>query len=113
MAKDEIQVIIIDDGTHSKCDAGCGADWASAEIFNAAHRQIKERFGDRIRFDYADLAKPITSHPTLEWQQRIKSEELPLPLLTINGKIRISGPFDTRMLLDVIEATLEITGSAS
>jgi len=108
LAKDDIQVIIIDDHNFNRCDANCGADWASAEVSNTARQRIKERFGDRVRLDYIDLSQPATNNLTLQWRQRTGSEKLPLPLLTINGEIRISGPFDTRMLLDTIDATIEI-----
>lgn len=108
MAKDDIQVIIVDDRNFNRCDVNCGADWSSAEVANTARQRIKERFGDRVRLDYIDLSQPATNSLTLEWRPRIGSEKLPLPLLTINGEIRISGPFDIRLLLDAIDATIEI-----
>ena len=44
----------------------------------------------------------------LDLQQRISDGNLSLPLLLINGEPRISGPFDIRMLLDAIEAEIEM-----
>jgi len=55
----------------------------------------------------ADLVKnEITSH-ALEPKQTIRTENLVLPPLIIDGRIRISGEFDIRHLLDAIEAEME------
>ncbi len=105
--KSTIQISIVDDSKGEKCDAHCGEDWFSAEVIALASQRIKERFGDKIKLKYFDLAKPVTGH-ALELEQRIKSENLPLPLLVINGEPRISGPFDIRQLLDASDAEIEI-----
>ena len=105
--KHAIQISIVDDSKGEKCDARCGEDWPSAEVIALASQRIRERFGDKIKLEYLDLAKPVTGH-ALELKQRIRNENLPLPLLVINGEPRSSGPFDIRQLLDVIDAEIEI-----
>ena len=107
LGKPTIQISIVDDSEGEKCDARCGEDWSSAEVIALANQSIKERFGDKIKLEYLDLAKPMTNH-VLELMQRIRNENLPLPLLVINGEPRISGPFDIRQLLDAIDAEMEI-----
>ncbi|MBA7696303.1 hypothetical protein ES703_104948 [subsurface metagenome] len=44
----------------------------------------------------------------MEWKEVIKNKGLLLPLLLLNGKLRISGQFDIRQLLDTIEVEIEI-----
>ena len=73
-----------------------------------ANKRSKEKFGDKVNLEYLDLSKPITNHHALKLSQRIKNESLTLPLLVINGEPRISGQFDIRLLLDAIEAEVEI-----
>ena len=105
---DKIQITIVDDSQGEKCYAHCGVDWSSAEVIALASNRIKERFGKKIKLNYLDLSKPMTNQHAIELNQRIKKEKLPLPLLVINGQPRISGQFDIHLLLEVIDAELEI-----
>ncbi len=108
MNKPTIQITIVDDSRGEKCDAECGLDWSSAEVITLASQRIKDRFGEKIELEYLDLAKATANRHTLELSQEIKGKNLLLPLLTINGRLRISGIFDVRQLLDAIEAEMEI-----
>ncbi len=108
MVKHTVQVTIVDDSKGEKCDAHCGVDWSSVEAITLASQRIKDRFGDKIQLEYLDLSKPIANRHALELFQGTKNNELSLPLLLINGKLRISGQFDIRLLLDAIDAELEI-----
>jgi len=103
-----IQITIVDDSEGEKCDARCGVDWSSAETLALASQRIKDRFGDKIRLEYVDLAKPMSSRDALKLKQQIRDENLTLPVLIINGKPRISGQFDIRLLLDAIDAEMQI-----
>ena len=108
MVKHTIQITIIDDSQGEKCDAHCGADWSSAEAIALANQRIRDRFGDKIELRYLDLSKLMTNHHALPLNQTLRSKNLPLPLLVINGVPRISGQFDIRLLLDAIDAEIEI-----
>ena len=105
MIKHDIQIVILDDSKGEKCEVNCGVDWSSDEAITLAKQRIKDRFGDSARLEYIDLSKPVNDR-ALELSQRFK--DLPLPLLVINGKPRISGQFDIRLLLDAIDAEIEI-----
>ena len=106
MIKPDVQIIIIDDSKGDKCDVNCGVDWSSAEAITLANQRIKDRFGDSVQLEYINLSKPMNSRRDFGLNQRIK--DLPLPLLVINGEPRISGQFDIRLLLDAIEAEMEM-----
>jgi len=108
LSNQDIQILIIDDSRAEKCDIGCGIDWSSPENMGFARQRIKENFGNSIILDYVDMAKPAISPLISELRQRLSEDNLPLPVLTINGKSRIYGQFDTRMLLDAINAEVEI-----
>jgi len=108
MVKLSIQITIIYDSEGETCDARCGIDWSSAEAIALINQRIKERFDDRVELGYVDLSKPSTNHRALKLNQAIKTENLPLPLLVIDGQVRISGQFDTHLLLDAIDAEIEI-----
>jgi len=106
--KHTVQITIIDESKGEKCDAHCGIDWSSPEAIALATKRIKDRFGDQIQLEYLDLAKPMTNHHASELEQRIRDKNFALPLLVINGQPRISGQFDIRLLLDAIDAEMEI-----
>ena len=106
--KHAIQITIVDDSKVEKCDVHCGVDWSSPELIALASQRIKDRFGDRIKLQYLDLSKPVTNHYASALKQRVRNNKLPLPLLIINGEPRILGQFDIRLLLDAIDAEIEI-----
>ena len=108
MIKQTIQTSIIGDSRQGPCDVGCGEDWSSAETLALAQQRIKDRFGDKIQLQYLDLSQTMPKHDAIKWNEVIKTKNLLLPLLLINGQLRISGQFDTRQLLDVIEVEVEI-----
>jgi hypothetical protein len=88
-----------------ECGAYCGVDWALPEAATVASQRVKERFGDRIQMEYLDVSEP--SQCTIKLKQAIEKENQLLPSLVIGGRIRISGQFDIRHLLDAIEAEIE------
>ncbi len=108
VVKHAIQAIIINDSKSEQCDVHCGVDWSSVETVTLANRRIKDRFGDKIQLEYFDLAKPVANRHALELFRGIKNRDLSLPLLLINGEPRITGQFDIRLLLDAINAELEL-----
>ena len=103
-----MQITILDDSKGEKCAAGCGPDWSSAEAVALASQQIKDRFGEGIRLEYLDLSKPDSAPNALQLLKKIGGENLLLPVLAVDGVARISGQFDIRQLLDVIETEIQI-----
>jgi disulfide oxidoreductase YuzD len=103
----KIQIIIVDDSQGEKCEARCGVDWSSAEVIALASERIEERFDNKVKLNYLDLSGPMTGQQAVELNQRVRKENLSLPLLVIDGQTRISGQFDIRMLLNAIDAELE------
>lgn len=108
MTKPTIRITIADDRSREQCEANCGMDWSTPETVNLARQGIKEKFGDRVTLEYLDLAQPDPNRYTLELKQQVKDNSRLLPLLLINGQTRISGQFDIRRLIDVIEVEIEI-----
>jgi disulfide oxidoreductase YuzD len=103
------EVIILDQIGGKWCPEGCGVDWLKEENRNLARESIKQRFGDRVRIDFFDLQDPSIKQRFPQLVEKIKEESLYLPILLINGEVRISGYFDFRMLLDMVEAEGELT----
>ena len=109
MTKHAIQITIVDGSSGQKCDVDCGLDWSSAETIALARQRIEERFGDTVQMEYVDMSESTINRYGDEFKVRISEGTLTFPLLLVNGKLRVSGQFDIRMLLDAIEAETEIT----
>lgn len=102
-----IHITILDDRHAGECAAGCNTDWSKPESLELARRQTAGKFGKRVGIDYINISAAANAD-TQKWRRLIKERKLLLPLLLLNGEIRISGPFDLRQLLDIIEAETEI-----
>ena len=103
-----VEINIIDDTSRRDCDIDCGTDWSSQEAVVLATQQIKSRFGMETRLEYIDLSRTTPDDQTAQWRQTIRERSLSVPLLLINGHLRIAGQFDTRQIIDAVEAEMEL-----
>ncbi len=108
LTEHSIQTTILDDSGRRDCYACAEIDWSLPETVALARQRIKDRFSHDIKLEYYDLSEAAANQQTLEWSQLIRDKNLSVPLLLINGELRISGQFDIRQLLDAIEADIEI-----
>ena len=109
--KHTVQITILNDSRREECEAECGIDWSSPEALSLAGERIKERFGEDVTLVYLDLAKAKDNHDILKWAEVIEKQSLLLPILLVNDQLRISGQFDYRQLMDIIEVEIELGGT--
>lgn len=109
MAK-SININIVYDSKRVGCESQCGLDWTSPEITSMVKQRVKERFGEIVKLELVDLS--VINQFAVTLKNRIEVENLSLPVLLINDKVRIPGEFDMRQLLDAIEVECEINGTA-
>ena len=102
-----ILVTVVDDTASEKCEARCGLDFSSTETFESTAEVLRKLFGTRVKLECAGL-DAVQAGPLAEMGERLKSGELVLPLLLVNGKPRISGYFDLHSLQEVIQAEIEM-----
>ncbi len=102
-------VEIIDDTSRRDCDADCGTDWSSAEMVALAGEQVERRFGRTATVEYRDLAADELDTTQLEMKRDIRQRGLSVPLLLVNGRLRVAGQFDVRQIVDAVEAEMEIS----
>jgi thioredoxin 1 len=79
--------------------------------FASAAGLIRERFGDDVSIELIDLTDGDSGDRAKEWTEKIEKRNLSLPLLLVDGQVRISGQFDIRQLTGVIEIEKELGGS--
>ena len=104
----QIEVTIINDPARQDCDVSCGTDWSLSDSRELAEEQVTNRFGEEVQLTFLDLAGMEEIGSLSEWRDKIIKENLSVPLLLLNGHLRIAGNFDVRQVLDMIEAELEI-----
>jgi disulfide oxidoreductase YuzD len=102
-----ILVTVVDDAAIPKCEARCGLDFSSPETFKSTTEILRQLFGSRVKLEYAGM-DAIQAGTLAEMGERVRSGDLVLPLLLINGKPRISGYFDLHSLQEVIQAEIEM-----
>ena len=103
-----IQVTIIYESEGERCNPACGIDWSSTEAAAPITQRISERFGEQVELEYIDLSQPGNTPRFPELKQLVEDKNIPLPVLVIGGQPIISGQFDARLLLDAIDAEIEI-----
>lgn len=103
----KLRVTVLEDRAQGKpCAEGCGTDWLLAENQKLALDMVSRNFGEGVELGFINLAEAPQGYPQL--RERLKAEELLLPLLLINDEVKISGYFDLRMLRDMIEVAREV-----
>lgn len=107
-AEPTIQITVLDDRRSEECEAGCGMDWSSPESQTLARQRIKDGFGDRVKIEYLNLSGTEARAEMLKWRGVIQTGNLALPLLLLDGHLRIAGPFDLRQLIETIEIEAEM-----
>lgn len=90
------------------CAEGCGVDWLSEENQRLAQQLVSRNFGASVRLSFVNLSLPQERTRHREMVERVGKEGLVLPVLVINGEVRISGHFDFRMLRDMVEVAREV-----
>ncbi len=108
--KRPLNVAIIEQAANAKlCSESCGVNWLKPEPQKDAGERLRKLYGNSVNIEFLDLDIPEVRQKHGGWLKRVKEENLLLPLLVINGEIRISGFFDTRMLLDMVDAEGELS----
>lgn len=102
-----ILVTVVDDAASPKCEARCGLDLSSPETFKSTADVLRKLFGSRLKIEHISLAA-IESGSLSGIAEMVRSGDLGLPLLLVNGKPRISGYFDLHSLQEVIQAEIEM-----
>ena len=93
-----IHVEIVGADKQASCHTECTIDWSQSEIQIQARNELRKRFGKHIKLDFISMedANDKLIH------------EKDFPLLLMNDQIRMSGQFDIKKLIEIIETQMEI-----
>jgi hypothetical protein len=106
-----IQITIVDDSRSEKCQGRCGLNLSSPEERRTMAELLRKLHGDRVGIDYHDLGDSSPGGVEgLHLRALLKAgfDTWQFPLLLVNGKPRISGYFDLRLMQGVIQAEMEM-----
>ncbi len=99
--KSPISVTIFDDSSSEHC-LGCG------ERFELVIEHLKEKYGDEVAVEHLDLAEPAIRLQHQEVVNRVKESGLMLPLVAIDGVLRLCGGVEYRTIVEAIETHKEV-----
>jgi disulfide oxidoreductase YuzD len=99
-----IKVTIFDDTGEAQC-AGCYQVARSLEEVTFAIAHLKGKYGKGVTVEYVDLADDPENSDVIE---SIRSRNLPLPVVAINGVPRLAGNVEYRAIVEAIEAQREV-----
>jgi len=90
------------------CTEGCGMDWLVEENQKLAHELVEQGFGSSVSLRFVNLAEPGAEAAYRSLVEHVRAEGIVLPVLIINGEVKIAGYFDLRMLNEMIDATSDL-----
>jgi hypothetical protein len=99
---EKIHIEIVCNSRQPLCQTECGANWSHPDVRARAKIDLRQRFGNYIRLDYINMSGSANQY----------SKETSYPLLIINGCIRLTGQFDMRQLMEIVETQLEVGASS-
>jgi hypothetical protein len=102
-----LHVTILEEPGARRCEGQCGVDWSSEESQDAARQALRARFGDSVDLEFFALEQSSPPPTMASLVERVRAENLPLPLLAVDGQPRIWGDFDIRMMFTVVDAEME------
>lgn len=103
-----ILITIYHDGSQEQCAGRCGMDCSRPEDQRLIAQRLAVAFGERVKVEFVDLgANPERGREVLD---QVRRGELMLPLVAVNGKLRLSGYFEVRQLQDAIQVEMEMSG---
>jgi hypothetical protein len=106
-----IRITISADSRGEKCEGRCGLNLSSPEERRTIADLLGKLYGDRVQLEYRDLGDPSAGDVQdlqLPAPGKEGSDMWQFPLLLVNGRPRISGYFDLRLMQNVIQAEMEM-----
>ncbi len=67
---------------------------------------MRQKFGDRVATEFFNLAVPDIRQKYANVVSAIEKDHLPLPLVAINGDVRMAGGVDYYAIVSAIEALI-------
>ena len=96
-----ISLTIFDDSNGEYCSS-CG------ESVELVIEHLREKYGDEVTIEHLDFAEPAICLRYQEIANRVKEGELMLPLVAIDGVLRLSGALGYRTVVEAIETQKEV-----
>jgi disulfide oxidoreductase YuzD len=97
-----IKVTIFDYRDAEHCSRYCAA--AGDDVaFVTEH--LERKYGDTVQVEYIDLGEENS-----EMAKMVRAQNLSLPVVAINGVLRLAGSVEYRAIMEAIEAQIEVGG---
>ncbi|MBI4333701.1 MAG: hypothetical protein HY673_20755 [Chloroflexi bacterium] len=107
MTPPRIEVTVLVDSAAPSCEGDCVMDWLKPENQAVARRELARKHGDGAAVDFVDIRASSPGAPRAGLVRQTLAGNPRFPALLLNGNPRIAGPFDLRMLLDMVETEMD------
>lgn len=112
---DRVKVTIFDDTASSacaECSAQCEFPWRPQEMVAITAAELRQRLGEEVEVEFIDLAHPPKADggPYGEIIAQGRAKPYLLPLVAVNGVLRLSGGLSTQRIIQVIDTVREVEG---
>ncbi len=71
---------------------------------------LRQKFGDRVNTEFLNLAVPDVRQQYANVVSAIEKDNLPLPLVAINGEVKMAGGVDYYSIVSAIESLIVAGG---
>ncbi len=105
------KVAIFDDTTNSacaECSAECEFPWRPEEVAAMTAAELRQRLGEEVEVEFIDLAQVRPGGPYGELIAQGRARPHLLPLVAINGVLRLSGGLNAQRIIQVIDTLREV-----
>ncbi|TAK36869.1 MAG: hypothetical protein EPO21_01055 [Chloroflexota bacterium] len=99
-----MRLAILNDTSHRDGCTYCFDTWSTPEDITFIVGRLRERYGDQVTVEYVDVALHQPDADDARLVELARQQGLPLPIVAINGSIKLIGAADYRVIAEAIEA---------
>lgn len=108
MSTRPIRLTLFDHTDVEGCAVHCEMSSPASAGLDIIKAQLEEDFEDGVVVEYVDLAQPQQQALYGDMARRVKTENLLMPIIAIDGVPKLSGNVDYRTIVETIETYKEL-----
>ena len=102
--KPKMRLGILNDSSRRDGCTWCFGTWSTPEDIAFIVGRLQERYGGQVAVEYVDVAQDQPDQDDARLIELAREQGLPLPVVAIDGSIKLIGAADYRVIAEAIEA---------
>lgn len=99
-----MRLAILNDTSRRDGCTFCYGTWSTPEDIMFIVDRLQERYGQHVAVQYVDVARDQPNQDDARLVELAREQGLPLPIVAIDGSIKLIGAADYRVIAEAIEA---------